>query len=43
MKLSPEVKMPQFKVQDVIAEECDESAVLGSKMSHKKTELARGD
>ena len=29
VKLSPEVKMPQFKVQDVIAEECDESAVLG--------------
>ena len=29
MKLSPEVKMPQFKVQDVIAEECDDAAVLG--------------
>jgi len=30
VKLSPEVKMPQFKVQDVIAEECDDSAVLGN-------------
>ena len=29
VKLSPEVKMPQFKVQEVIAEECDDSAVLG--------------
>ena len=32
VKLSPEVKMPQFKVQDVIAEECDEAAVLGEKL-----------
>ena len=34
VKLSPEVKMPQFKVQDVIAEECDDSAVLGETFSH---------
>ena len=27
--LSPEVKMPQFIVQNVLAELCDEAAVLG--------------
>jgi len=30
VKLSPEVKMPQFLVENVIAEACDESAVLGN-------------
>lgn len=30
VKLSPEVKMPQFLVENVIAETCDESAVLGN-------------
>lgn len=30
VKLSSEVKMPQFLVQDVIAEECEESAVMGN-------------
>ena len=32
VKLSPEVKMPQFRVENVIAETCDESAVLGEKL-----------
>ena len=29
VRLSSEVKMPQFLVEDVIAESCDESAVMG--------------
>ena len=29
VQLSPEVKMPQFLVESVLAETCDESAVLG--------------
>ena len=29
VKLSTEVKMPQFVVEDVIAEACDESSVMG--------------
>ena len=32
VKLSPEVKMPQFLVENVIAETCDDSAVLGEKL-----------
>ena len=31
VRLSSEVKMPQFLVEDVIAEACDESAVMGKK------------
>ena len=31
VRLSSEVKMPQFKVENVIAEKCDDSAVIGSK------------
>lgn len=30
VRLSSEVKMPQFLVEDVIAESCDESAVMGN-------------
>jgi len=30
VKLSPEVKMPQFVVEEVVAELCDEAAVLGN-------------
>ena len=29
VKLSFEVKMPQFQVEDVLAEQCDEAAVMG--------------
>ena len=34
VRLSSEVKMPQFLVENVIAESCDESSVMGESSSY---------
>ena len=35
MDLSSDLKMPQFVVQDVVTDHCEESSLIGEKRVHK--------